>query len=92
MPDLRTEAAVGKLVEGVQADLTELIDLISRAKDVAEALIDPTKGINGLSGFLRGQSTLLGEMIKNVEDESRAVHKKMLGTDPLPEIKVVTGG
>ena len=91
MPDLRTESAVAKLVEGVEEDLGELGGMIERAKELMDALVEPTRGLNGLAPFLRGQSTLLNEMIENIKGESAAVRKNMLGTNSLPEVEVITG-
>ena len=89
MPDLRTPKAVGDLVESVQGDLDNLVSLIGQAKDLAEALISPTKGLNGLSGFLRGQVTLLGEMTANVQTEVENVRKNMLDDSPLPKVETI---
>ena len=49
MPDLRTESAVAKLVEGVEEDLGELGGMIERAKELMDALVEPTRGLNGLA-------------------------------------------
>jgi len=92
MPDLRTESAVAKLVEGVESDLGEIRGMIERAKEAMDALIEPTRGLNGLAPFLRGQSTLLHEMISNIEAESASVRKNMLGTSTMPEVEIITGG
>ena len=90
MPDLRTEAAIGKLVEAIEGDLEELALELERAKDLAEALVFPARGLNGLAGFLRQQGVQIGEMITNVGDEIATVRKNMLGEGSgLPAVEVV---
>ena len=89
MPDLRTEAAVAKLVEAATGDLEELVVELTRAKDLAEALVDPCRGMNGLSAFLRGQVVLLGEAISSVQKEAETVRKNMLGESSLPPVEVL---
>ena len=90
MPDLRTEAAIGKLVEAIEGDLKELALELKRAKDLAEALVDPARGLNGLAGFLRQQGVQIGEMITSVSDEIATVRKNMLGEGgKLPAVEVV---
>ena len=89
MPDLRTEAVIAKLVDGVTGDLGDLSIELTRAKDLAEALIEPCRGLNGLSAFLRGQVVLLGEAIANVEKEAETVRKNMLGDGSLPEVQTI---
>ena len=90
MPDLRTEVAVAKLVEATIGDIEELVVELTRAKDLAEALVEPCKGLNGLAGFLRQQGIQIGELITNVGTEIATVRKNMLGEGGvLPAVEVV---
>ena len=87
--DLRTEVVVPEMVTGVQEDLKKLAGFVERAKDLADRLSKPAQGLGSLPGFLRGQATLLAEMITNIEDESSKLAKTMLGTSDGPKVEII---
>jgi hypothetical protein len=71
---------VGKLVEAVQSDLAEIIGHLLRGREGIGQLEGQTKGINGLSAFLKAQGLALDKMMGDLEDEAADVEKKMLGS------------
>ena len=78
-PETRTGKLVERLVEAVQKDIEEAVVDLERGLKLLEALVGDTKGVNGLSSFLKGQSQLLEKMIDDIRDESEAVPRKMFG-------------
>lgn len=83
--DTRTGKLVEQLVEAVQTDLDEAIVDLERGLTILEAMVADTKGVNGLSSFLKAQGNQLEKMIGDIRDESEAVARKMFGTSR-PEI------
>jgi ribosomal protein L20 len=70
---------VGKLVSAVQEDISEIQQNLDKAREHMGQLEGQTKGINGLSAFLRAQGLALDKMVSDLKDEAVAVEKKMLG-------------
>lgn len=83
--DTRTGKLVEQLVAAVQTDLDEAIVDLERGLTILEAMVADTKGVNGLSSFLKAQSNQLEKMISDIRDESEAVARKLFGTSR-PEI------
>ena len=83
--DTRTGPLVQKLVAGLQEDLTEAISFLAKGRELIGALEGETRGVNGLSSFLKSQGDALDEMVRKMEEESQEVEKKMLGSTR-PEI------
>ena len=77
--DTRTGPLVGKLVAAVQEDVAEISGHLEKARAVMEQLEGQTRGINGLSSFLRAQGLALDKMMEDFTGESQGVEKKMLG-------------
>lgn len=84
--DTRTGPLVAKLVEGVQADLSEAVEGLQKQLNLLRALESETKGVNGLSATLNAKAKALQVIVDDLAQESVAVAKKMLGTGPRPEI------
>lgn len=85
MPETRTGPLVQKLVDGLQEDMEEAVGHLDRGLTMLRALEGETKGVNGLSAFLKAQAQQLDKMISDTREEAEAVAKKMLGTGK-PEI------
>lgn len=77
--DTRTGPLVGKLVAAVQEDVGEIVSSLAKAREHMGELEGQTKGINGLSAFLRSQGLALDKMMSDLKDEAQGVEKKMLG-------------
>lgn len=75
----RTGKLVEQLVEAVQQDLDEIIVHLERGLKNVEDLVGDTRGVNGLSSFLKGQGQLLEKMIEDLREESEAVSRKLMG-------------
>ena len=89
MAEIRLEAAVRSMVDEANVSLDELVAKLTEARDIAQALTRPARGLNGLASYLRGQVNQLDEMIKNTEAEKEAVRKHMLGEGGLPAVEVI---
>lgn len=83
----RTGPLIGKLVEGIQADIGEAVEQLQAGLSKIRALEAHTKGVNGLSSTLKAEASKLDQMISTLTDESEAVGRKMLGTgrEPITE-------
>jgi len=79
MSDTRTGPLVGKLSSAVQEDISEIVGHLLKAREQMGELEGQTKGINGLSAFLKAQGTALDKMMGDLEDEAADVEKKLLG-------------
>lgn len=75
----RTGKLVEQLVEAVQQDLDEIIVHLERGLGNVEDLAGDTRGVNGLSSFLKGQGQFLEKMIEDLREESEAVSRKLMG-------------
>ena len=80
MSDTRTGPLVGKLVTAVQEDVAEIAGHLEKAREHMGQLEGQTKGINGLSAFLRSQGLALDKMVTDFREEAAGVEKKMLGS------------
>lgn len=78
----RTGPLVGKLVEGIQSDISDAIEQLQGGLSKIRALESHTKGVNGLSATLKGQGNAIAEAIKVLTEESQSVGRKMLASAP----------
>lgn len=84
----RTGPLVGKLVEGIQADLADAVEQLQGGLAKMRALEGHTKGVNGLSATLKARGNEVAQIIDVLSGESESVARKMLGTgtkDPITE-------
>lgn len=77
--ETRTGKLVEQLVEAVQEDLDEVIVHLEQALKASGALVGETRGVNGLSSFLKAQGQQLEKMIQDIRDEAEAVERKLFG-------------
>lgn len=91
MSDTRTGPLVQKLVDGVQEDMEEAIGHLEKGLAVIRALEGHTKGVNGLSAFLKAKGTALEQVISDTREESEAVARKMLGAGAPEIVQTVNG-
>lgn len=75
----RTQRQVETLVEAVQADVTDVVTLLVEARDKMHDLRDAVVGLNGMAPLLRGKAQELEKMMADLDEESRAVSRKLLG-------------
>ena len=80
----RTGPLVAQLVEGVQADIGDVVDALRAALGKVRALEAHAKGINGLAGTLRAEAQKIDHAISALTEESASVAKKLLGTGREP--------
>jgi len=80
MSDTRTGPLVGKLAAAVQEDISEIVGHLLKAREQMGHLEGQTKGINGLSAFLKAQGLALDKMMADLGDEASDVEKKLLGS------------
>jgi len=79
MSETRTGPLVGKLVVAVQEDLAEVVGYLQKAREGIGQLEGQTRGISGLSSFLKAQGIAIDKMVADLGDEATDVEKKMLG-------------
>ena len=79
---------MAKLVAGLQEDLQEIVESLRRGRDLARALEVDAKGVNGLSAFLKSKGNELDNIVSGLEDEAKAVERKMLVQSTTDPIKV----
>ena len=77
--ETRTGKLVEQLVEAVQQDLDEVIVHLEQALQASAALVGETRGVNGLSSFLKAQGQQLEKMIQDIREEAEAVERKLFG-------------
>ena len=78
----RTGARVKALVEDVESDLSDVIDVLVKAREMIGCLETETKGINGLSAACRGWGQQLDKMLNDIWEEREDVPRKLLGGGP----------
>lgn len=78
----RTGPLVGKLVEGIQADISDAIEQLQGGLSKIRALESHTKGVNGLSATLKAKGNEVAQIIDVLEGECEGVAKKMLASAP----------
>lgn len=87
--DTRTAPLVGKLVEGIQADIKDTVELLTAGLSKMRALEGHVVGVNGLASTLRGKGNEVQQVIEVLNAEAEAVAKKMLGrSNPTPTVFV----
>ena len=86
MPDTRTGPLVQKLADGLRDDMAEAVGHFQRGLDMVRSLEAETKGVNGLSSFLKSQANVIAKVISDLDEEAQGVEKKLTGTTR-PEIK-----
>lgn len=89
MSDTRTGPAVQKLVDFIQEDLSEAAGHLQQGLDMVRALEGETRGVNGLSAFLKSQGNALEKMVSDMAEEAQSVAKKMLGSNRTEVVTVV---
>jgi hypothetical protein len=77
--ETRTGKLVEQLVEAVQQDLDEVVVHLEHALKASSALVGDTRGVNGLSSFLKAQGQQLEKMIRDIREEAEAVERKLFG-------------
>lgn len=82
MSDTRTGPLVGKLVEGIQADISDAIEQLEGGLAKIRALEAHTKGVNGLSATLKAKGNEIAQTIDVLRGEAEGVARKMLATAP----------
>jgi hypothetical protein len=75
----RTGARVKQLVEDVEADLSNVLDVLMKGREMIGCLETETKGINGLSAACRGWGQQLEKMLDDICEERDDVPRKLLG-------------
>lgn len=80
----RTGPLVGKLVEGIQADISDAIEQLEGGLAKIRALESHTKGVNGLSGVLKAKGSEIQAAIDTLRGESAGIERKLLGTGREP--------
>ena len=75
----RTGARVKELVEDVEADLSDVLDVLIKGREMIGSLESETKGINGLSTACRGWGQQLEKMLNDIWEEREEVPRKLLG-------------
>lgn len=78
-PRTRTGARVRQLVEDVEADLTDVEDLLVKAREHLGRLEAEARGINGLSAACRGWGQQLDKLVRDLDEERGQVERSMLG-------------
>ena len=75
----RTGARVKELVEDVETDLSDVLDVLVKGREMIGCLETETKGINGLSAACRGWGQQLEKMLNDIWEEREDVPRKLLG-------------
>ena len=78
----RTGARVKELVEDVETDLSDVLDVLIKGREMIGCLETETKGINGLSTACRGWGQQLEKMLNDIWEEREDVRRKLLGAAP----------
>lgn len=86
MSETRTSPLLRRFVDALQQDMEEGIRHLEEGHAVLQALVDDTRGVNGLSVFLKAQCNQLEKMIADAREEAESVPRKMYGTAPRPQI------
>lgn len=81
-PRTRTGDRVRQLVGDVKADLSDVGELIRRAREQVGMLEEEGRGINGLTAACRGWGQQLDKMLHDIDEEQTEVERTMLGTRP----------
>jgi len=80
MSDTRTGPLVKKLVDALQEDIAEVTEFLRKGREQMKLLEAETKGVNGMSAFLKSKGMELEKMIEDLNDEAAGAEKKMLGS------------
>lgn len=87
--EIRTAPQVQKLVDAIKDDIAEAVEHLQRGSEVVRKLEGATKGVNGLSAFLKAQGNTLVKMVEDMASEAADVERKMLGTGKEPIVSTV---
>ena len=68
-----------ELVEDVETDLSDVLDVLVKGREMIGCLETETKGINGLSAACRGWGQQLEKMLNDIWEEREDVPRKLLG-------------
>jgi hypothetical protein len=74
----RTGPLVEALVEGVQADITDIVELLSEALTEMRRLEASSRGINGLAGICKAKGSEIELVIRTLRSESESIPAKLL--------------
>lgn len=75
----RTGARVKQLAEDVATDLSDVLDVLMKGREMIGCLETETKGINGLSAACRGWGQQLEKMLNDIWEERDDIPRKLLG-------------
>jgi len=78
--DTRTGPLVQKLVDALQEDIAEVVGFLQKGRDQIRLLEGETRGVNGMSAFLKSKGNELDKMISDLREEAGGAEKKMLGS------------
>lgn len=84
MTETRTGPAVRKVVEAIEADLSEVIEGLEKQRETIERLELDARGVNGLSSTLKAQRKHLYQIVEVLSAEHEGVRPKMLGPETPP--------
>ncbi|HSR43253.1 MAG TPA: hypothetical protein VLL48_13790 [Longimicrobiales bacterium] len=84
VPRTRTGARVKELVEDVKADLGDISELLTQARERVTRLEEEGRGINGFSAACRGWGQHLAKMLADIAEEQKQVERTMLGRSRPP--------
>jgi len=87
MTETRTGPAVRKVVEAIEADLSEVIEGLEKQRDLIARLEEDARGVNGLSSTLKAKRKHLDQIVEDLSGELEGVRPKMLGTNGSPAIE-----
>ena len=79
--ELRTPGAVSKLDDDVRADLAHIRSLVVGAASLLEGLEDSVRLLPALASRIRGWRNQTDELVRQLEEESEDVTRKILGND-----------
>lgn len=80
MSDTRTGPLVHKLVDALKDDISEVVGYLQKGREQMRLLEGETKGVNGMSAFLKSKGNELDKMIGDLTEEAEGAEKKMLGS------------
>jgi hypothetical protein len=83
MSETRTGPLVGKLVEGIQADIGDAVELLAAGLAKMRDLEVHVGGLNGIASRLRARSSDVQQVVDALRVERDEVAKKLLPKPPV---------